>query len=60
MCKGDLERFSNWSFNVKVEDEKLLVQTGAKEQEGIAQRFKSRLPSLFGNDYSFDSFKVIY
>ena len=60
MCKEDLERFSNWSFDVKIEDEKLLVPTGAKEQEGIAQRFKSRLPSLFDNDHSYDSFKVIY
>ena len=60
MCKEDLERFLNWSFDVNVEDEKLLVPTGEKEQEGIAQRFKSRLPSLLDNDYSYDNFKVSF
>jgi len=60
MCKDDLERFSNWNFDVNVEDEKLLVPTGANEQEGIAQRFKSRLPSLLDNDHSYDNFTVSY
>ena len=50
MCKDDLEIFRNWTFDVKVEDEKLLVPTGEKEQQGIAERFKARLPSLFENE----------
>ena len=57
MCKKDLERFGNWSFDVKVEDEKLLVPTGEKEQQGIAERFKARLPSLLDNDFT-SNFKV--
>ena len=57
MCRKDIERFGNWTFDVKVEDEKLLVPTGEKEQQGIAERFKARLPILLGNE-STANFKV--
>ena len=57
MCKEDIERFGNWTFDVKVKDEKLLVPTGEKEQQGIAERFKARLPTLLRNE-STSNFKV--
>ena len=59
ICKEDLALLKGWSFNVDENQKSLLVQTGERELKGIGERFSKRLPSLLGNGYTKDKFKVI-
>ena len=59
ICKEDLDLLKGWSFNVDENQKALLVPTGERELKGIGERFSKRLPSLLGNGYTKDKFKVI-
>ena len=59
ICKEDLDLLKGWSFNVGENQNALLVPTGVRELKGIGERFYKRLPSLLGNGYTKDKFKVI-
>ena len=59
ICKEDLDLLKGWSFNVDENQKALLVPSGERELKGIAERFSKRLPSLLGNGYTKDKFKVI-
>ena len=60
ICKEDLDLLKGWSFNVDENQKALLVPTGERELKGIGERFSKRLPSLLGNGYTKDKFKVIF
>ena len=59
ICKEDLDLLKGWSFDVDENQNALLVPTGESELKGIGERFGKRLPSLLGNGYTKDKFKVI-
>ncbi|MPC35347.1 hypothetical protein E2C01_028769 [Portunus trituberculatus] len=59
LCEGDLSLLSGWSLGtLNTFWASILAPEGELELEGLASRYKAALPSLFGQQFSNDSFKV--
>lgn len=59
LCPGDLSLLSGWSVGtLNTSWASTLAPEGELELEGLASRYKAALPSLFGEQFSNDSFKV--
>ena len=52
LCKHDLERLSNWTFDLTKEDAYLLTESGKNEMKMIGQRLKSRFPDIFDEGFN--------
>lgn len=59
LCDIDVEGIRNWTFNLTVEVESELTESGKLEHHELGQRFKKRLPTLLGGKYLPEDFQVI-
>ena len=69
LCEEDLKAIAEWTFNLNVDDDSLLTESGGQELRLIGQRSKARLPEIFDQPYNeqeitvnpfFLHFKKIY
>ena len=58
LCDEDLDGIKQWTFNLTVEEEDLLTESGKAELYKIGQHVKKRLPTIFADGYNHDSMKV--
>ena len=48
----------SWTFDLSVEDEYILTESGKLEHNQLGQRMKKRLPTLLGGSYTADEITV--
>jgi len=58
LCEADVDGIRNWKFNLTVEVESELTESGKLEHHELGQRFKKRLPTVLGGEYIKDDFEV--
>ena len=58
LCEPDLVGIRDWSFNLTVDEESELTDSGKLEHRQLGQRFRQRLPSLIGL-FSNESYQVL-
>ena len=59
LCYPDYAGIRDWNFTLTVEEESELTESGKLEHRQLGQRFKSRLPTLFGS-FNNESYQVSY
>ena len=57
LCEADYEALSKWSFDLTIDDESLLTESGKSELMHLGKRVKARLPDLLGV-YNQEDFSV--
>ena len=58
MCEKDISGIDSWTFDLSVEDDSLLTESGKLEHEQFGQRMKKRLPTLLGGAYKPEEITV--
>lgn len=56
LCPKEKSLFESWSFNVKEEEEKLLVAEGEDELIELAERMQNRFPHLLPDSYDQNAY----
>ena len=59
LCLEDIDNLDLYSFDLTVADHKLLMESGAREQEELGARWRKRLPSLM-NDPELTQTRATY
>ena len=49
LCLEDINNLAEYSFDLTVEDHKVLMESGKREQEGLGARWRARLPTLIND-----------
>ena len=49
LCLEDIDNLEQFSFDLTVADHKILMESGAREQEELGARWRKRLPSLMSD-----------
>ena len=52
LCQADLEAIKSWTFELTVDDDSLITESGKDELRLIGQRYKQRLPDIFDPPYN--------
>ena len=58
LCDADYDAISKWSFDLTIDDESLLTESGRTEMKELGQRYKARLPEIFDETYNEDNIIV--
>ena len=58
LCADDVRGIESWTFDLSVEDENLLTDSGKLEHTQFGQRMKKRLPTLLGGSYNSEQITV--
>ena len=58
LCPDDVRGIESWTFDLSVEDENLLTDSGKLEHTQFGQRMKKRLPTLLGGSYNSEQITV--
>ena len=58
LCEKDISGIDSWTFDLSVEDDSLLTESGKLEHEQFGQRMKKRLPTLIGGTYNPEEITV--
>ena len=58
LCADDVRGIESWTFDLSVEDENLLTDSGKLEHTQFGQRMKKRLPTLLGGSYNSEEITV--
>ena len=58
LCEKDISGIDSWTFDLSVEDDSLLTESGKLEHEQFGQRMKKRLPTLLGGAYKPEEITV--
>ena len=58
LCKEDLEGIKEWTLTLTSDDAKMLTDAGKEEHKQLGERWKKRLPTIFGKSYKDDDDKV--
>ena len=59
LCEKDISGIDSWTFDLSVEDDSLLTESGKLEHVQFGQRMKKRLPTLLGGSYNPEEITVI-
>ena len=59
LCDADYDAISKWSFDLTIDDESLLTESGRTEMKELGQRYKARLPEIFDETYNEDNIIVL-
>ena len=52
LCDADYEGISKWSFELTIDDDSLLTESGKTEMKELGQRYKARLSEIFDETYT--------
>ena len=58
LCDTDFQALSNWNFELTIDDDGLITDSGKEEFRHIGKRYKARLPDIFDESYEEDQITV--
>jgi len=58
LCDADLDALSKWKWNVTEDQEKMLTDSGRREQRELGRRFRERFPGLLDQPFNKDDYLI--
>ena len=57
LCEADYKALSEWAFELTIDDDSLITNSGKSEMKQLGRRYKARLPDIF-SQYTDEQFNV--